>query len=141
MEIYNYTKTGVKKQKEIKPKTPTWVDVIDPDDEDLKYISDKLDIPLFALKRCRENIRPKLEIFNGFIFLNFKIVKRDEDITSEQISFFFSEKYLITIHSKCPNCGASKKEIKEIMEYGEKVDHKELLKRLKREGLPTQLEF
>lgn len=47
----------------------------------------------------------------------------------------------VTVHSKCPNCGASKKEIKETMEQGGKVDHKELLKRLKREGLPTKLEF
>ena len=53
MEIYNYSRKGVEKGKEINPRTPTWVDVVDPKDEDLKYISEKLDIPLFALKRCR----------------------------------------------------------------------------------------
>jgi rubredoxin len=49
----------------------------------------------------------------------------------------------VTIHNKCPNCGASKSEIKEALEHGQtkKKSHKELMERLKKQGLPTQLEF
>lgn len=53
---------------------------------------------------------------------------------------YHPEKY--NVSSKCPVCGASKKEIKEALERGEtkQISHEERLKRLKEAGLPTRIE-
>ena len=41
------------------------------------------------------------------------------------------------VHSKCPNCGKSKSEIKEALEKGKKpMSHKERIDMLKKRGLP-----
>lgn len=42
--------------------------------------------------------------------------------------------------SECPNCGKTRNEIKNGLE-GKEIDHKKVLERLKKQGLPTQLEF
>lgn len=48
----------------------------------------------------------------------------------------------IEIHFKCPKCGKSKKELKEVIEKGtiKQLSHEERLKRLRESGLPTQIE-
>jgi rubredoxin len=49
----------------------------------------------------------------------------------------------ITVYSKCPNCGVSKKEIKEILERGseKRISDEEKIKRIRELGLPTKIEF
>ena len=44
------------------------------------------------------------------------------------------------IHNNCPNCGKSKKELKEAIERGQnkQISHEERLKRLRDSGLPTK---
>ena len=48
----------------------------------------------------------------------------------------------IEIHSKCPNCGKSKKEIKQALERGQtrELSHKESIEMLKKRGLPLRIE-
>ncbi len=41
----------------------------------------------------------------------------------------------------CPNCGKTKKEIQKKLEGEEELDHKKVLERMKKQGLPTRLEF
>ena len=57
-----------------------------------------------------------------------------------RIPNYHPERY--DVFSKCPNCGASKKEIKKALETGtiKKVSHEELIKRIKESGLPTKIE-
>jgi len=46
------------------------------------------------------------------------------------------------VHNSCPDCKASKKEIKEVLEKGttQELSHEERLKRLKEAGLPARIE-
>lgn len=46
----------------------------------------------------------------------------------------------IIVYERCPNCGKSKKEIKELLESGGITkSHEERLKRLREAGLPTKI--
>jgi len=99
MEIYNLGAHGAKKSKEVSKKTPTWIDLINPTDEELMEISKIFDIPTFILYRSKENFRPKLEMFDKFVYLNFKVVEMKEQFKTKQVTFFFSPKFLITIHT------------------------------------------
>lgn len=49
------------------------------------------------------------------------------------------------IHTeKCPNCGKSKKEIQKNLKGKEEIteeDRKKIIKRMKKQGLPTQIDF
>ncbi len=44
------------------------------------------------------------------------------------------------VNGKCPECGKSKQEIKEVLESGKPASHEEQIKRLKDAGLPTKFE-
>jgi len=46
----------------------------------------------------------------------------------------------IEIENKCPNCGASKQDIKDALEHGKQIPHEEKLKRSKKAGMPTVIE-
>ncbi|MFH1337551.1 MAG: hypothetical protein ABIH55_01615 [Nanoarchaeota archaeon] len=59
---------------------------------------------------------------------------------SKQTRYFHDPR--IKIHNKCPNCGASKSDIKEAIEKGvSKESHEEKLKRFKNSGIPTMIEI
>lgn len=48
----------------------------------------------------------------------------------------------IDIHSRCPHCNKTVKEIKEAIQSGSaKISHEERLRRIKEAGLPTKLEY
>jgi rubredoxin len=58
---------------------------------------------------------------------------------AKRTPFFHDPK--IKVHSKCPECKASREEIKEALERGgKKMSHEERLKRIKEAGLPTVIE-
>lgn len=59
---------------------------------------------------------------------------------SAMIPHYHPEK--IEIRNKCPNCGKSKKNLKEAIERGtsKEMSHEERLKRIKAAGLPTKIE-
>ncbi|MFH1978548.1 MAG: hypothetical protein ABIJ92_04440 [Candidatus Aenigmatarchaeota archaeon] len=47
----------------------------------------------------------------------------------------------LDVHTKCPECKASKTEIKDSIERGTgKMTHEERIKRLRESGLPTRIE-
>lgn len=57
---------------------------------------------------------------------------------SKRTPYFHDPK--IKVHGKCPNCGASAQEIKDILKRGGKIEtHEERLKRLKESGIPTSV--
>lgn len=41
----------------------------------------------------------------------------------------------------CPNCGKTAKEIQKNLEGEREIDHKKVLKRIKKQGLPTRIEY
>jgi len=56
-----------------------------------------------------------------------------------QIPNYHLERY--EVHTKCPDCGKSKKHIKEVLQEGgsKPKSHEERLKRLQAAGLPTKI--
>lgn len=54
----------------------------------------------------------------------------------KRIPVYHNEK--VNVHSKCPNCGKSKNEIKEVIEKGKTkvLSHEERITMLKKRGLP-----
>lgn len=58
---------------------------------------------------------------------------------SKPVKFRTSDRYYVL--EDCPNCGKTKKEIQEKLEGREEIDHKKLLERLKKQGMPTRIEF
>ena len=58
---------------------------------------------------------------------------------SAMIPHYHPEK--VEIRNKCPECGKSKSDIRYAMEHGTPEEHKAVVERMKKSGLPTQLEF
>jgi len=54
-------------------------------------------------------------------------------------TFIQEEKY--NVISGCEECGKSKKEVEKTLNQGKEIDHKEVVKRIKKQGLPTRIEF
>ena len=67
------------------------------------------------MKREKRAHRPKYESFKDFVAFNFKTVQINEEVKTKHITFLFSKKYLVTIHS-----GVS--QIRELKEKIEKRD-------------------
>lgn len=57
----------------------------------------------------------------------------------KRIPVYHPEK--IEINSHCPQCGTSKKNIKEALGKAKEISHEERLRRIKEAGLPTKLEY
>ncbi|MEM7815908.1 MAG: hypothetical protein QXN71_02195, partial [Candidatus Aenigmatarchaeota archaeon] len=59
---------------------------------------------------------------------------------SKRTRFFHEPK--TRVHSNCPNCKATKQEIRDIIEKGvtQKQSHEERIKRIRETGLPTVIE-
>lgn len=59
-------------------------------------------------------------------------------VGAKRTKFYHEPKY--KIHSKCPECGKSAREIKQVLESGGITkSHEERLKRLREAGLPTKI--
>lgn len=41
----------------------------------------------------------------------------------------------------CPNCGKTRKQIQKKLDGEEEIDHKKVLERMKKQGLPTEIRF
>ena len=54
-------------------------------------------------------------------------------------TFVQEEKY--DVISGCEACGKSKKEVEKALNEGEEISHKERIRRIKKSGLPTRIEF
>ncbi len=116
MDIYSYKRgVGFVRAKKINSRSENWVDLVNPNENELKEISKKLNIPLFLLKREKRPHRPKFENFKKFVAFNFKKVKFNKEITAQHVTFIFAEKYLITIHTG----------LSELSELKKKVDKKD----------------
>lgn len=48
---------------------------------------------------------------------------------------------IIITSDKCPNCRKTRKEIQKKIKGEEEMDHKKVVDRMKKQGLPTQIEF
>ena len=82
---------------------------------------------------CKKG-KVKVSFIAGYVSWNTSSISAG----SKQTKYYHDPK--IKVHGKCPNCRKSAKDIKEALEHGKQIPHKEKLKRAKESGLPTMIE-
>jgi len=82
----------------------TWVNIVEPDEADLKYMTDNFKFHQLDIKDIRgEAQRSKIDIypFYAFIVLRFPVTYNDSTlIGSHELDVFLGENYVITIQKK-----------------------------------------
>jgi magnesium transporter len=85
----------------VKIQNLTWIDIIDPDKKDLKFLEETFNFHPIVLKELTSPaLRPKVEDYDGYIFmiLHFPIYSPDEKTTqSVELDFLITHDTLITI--------------------------------------------
>ena len=77
-----------------------WVDVVDPSPDDLRLIGEEFQFhPLAMEDSVRRHQRPKLDHYDGFVFIVFYgiDVEGDRPVTRE-INLFVGKNFLVTVH-------------------------------------------
>jgi magnesium transporter len=86
---------------QIKIQNLIWIDLVDPDKKDIKYLEKTFKFHPFVLKELLSpTLRPKVEDYDGYLFmiLHFPIYSPDEKITrSMELDFLLTHDALITI--------------------------------------------
>jgi magnesium transporter len=86
----------------------TWLDIVDPDTEELLSISEKYDLHAYTLKDCLEpDHLPKHEALENTEFLITRLLTAEKhqkadsiQEISDKLAIFYSHKYVITVHVK-----------------------------------------
>jgi len=82
----------------------TWVNIVEPNEEDLLYLKKKYKFHDLDLEDCRSKLqRPKFEEYDyyKFIVLQFPTIQKSEDkLRVEETDIFWGKDYIITLHSK-----------------------------------------
>lgn len=83
------------------PDTIVWLDLCSPDDDGLKVISEEFGLdPLAVEDAVSHHERPKLDRYEGHLFLNAYAVKLSEEsgeLVTHEISAFITEQALVTV--------------------------------------------
>jgi magnesium transporter len=92
----------VSKIKEIKTQKILWLDIINADQDNLKYLRQEFGFDAADIAECAPSLqRQKLNDRQGYIFmvLQFPVYNRETGaIEPSEIDMFISKKYLVTIH-------------------------------------------
>jgi len=77
-----------------------WVDVIDPSPDDLRIIGEEFQFhPLAMEDSVRRHQRPKLDHYDGFVFIVFYGLDVDGDRpVTREINLFVGRNFLVTVH-------------------------------------------
>jgi magnesium transporter len=82
----------------------TWVDVIDPTDEDLASLAEEFNFHPLAIEDCTHpHQRPKVEEYPGYYFLvlyEAELVGADDALELRELNIFLGANYLVTVHSR-----------------------------------------
>ncbi|HEX3033042.1 MAG TPA: magnesium transporter CorA family protein [Bacillota bacterium] len=80
----------------------TWIDIISPTHEDIKYLSENFQFHPLALEDCMSEIqRSKVDKYDDYVFLVLhfpRYFKNDQRLSSEEVDIFLGKDYLITLH-------------------------------------------
>jgi magnesium transporter len=81
-----------------------WVDIANPDDEDLTWLRKTFDFHQLALEDvARRHQRAKIEEYPGYAFGVIYAARADtsaQSVVSAELQFFWGASYLVTIHSE-----------------------------------------
>jgi magnesium transporter len=77
-----------------------WIDVVDPTPDDLRLIGEEFRFhPLAMEDALRRHQRPKLDHYDGFLFLVFYGLETDEErIVTREVNLFAGKNFLVTVH-------------------------------------------
>ncbi len=80
--------------------TLLWVDLTDPSSDEFQLIEEKFGFhPLAMEDAARRHQRPKVEVYDGFLFMVFyELYLVDGHPTSSQLILFVGQNYLVTVH-------------------------------------------
>lgn len=85
----------------VKIKNLTWIDIIDPDKKDLKYLGGTFNFhPIVLRELLSPTLRPKVEHYDGYLFmvLHFPIYNpKEKETKSMELDFLMTKDTLITI--------------------------------------------
>lgn len=87
---------------EIKYKNSKWLNIVNPNKEDLDYLAKKYKFHELDLEDClQETERPKIDEYDKYLFiiLQFPVYnKAHHRFDTEQLNIFIGQNYLITVH-------------------------------------------
>jgi magnesium transporter len=79
-----------------------WIDAKDPTDEDLQLLQHEFGFhPLAIEDVAQAHQRPKIDLYDGYVFLIFYCVsryERDQPVHATQLGLFVGPNYVVTIH-------------------------------------------
>ena len=79
-----------------------WLDVVAPTEDEFRLLAEEFAFhPLAIEDATKRHQRPKLDFYDGFLFLVFYEIKLvDGRPASQEVSFFVGSNYLVTIHEQ-----------------------------------------
>ncbi len=78
-----------------------WIDLEGYDEDDLRWLARQFMLHRLTLEDClRRNQRPKIELYDGYIFTTLNLAYEDPtgDIEFEDIYMYISKRYVISLH-------------------------------------------
>lgn len=128
--IFVIDKRGTRKikQKDFKRnkiKGNIWIDIIDPNKEDMEFLKKHFDFHKLALEDCLHSIqRPKLDDYNSFYFIvTHSIEFENEKLRSIELDFFLGKNFLVTSHFEDMECvEEAKKRLEKRVDIGKSSD-------------------
>ncbi|MBN1338428.1 MAG: hypothetical protein JXA03_03845, partial [Bacteroidales bacterium] len=111
----------------IKIGTLRWHHILNPSEDDLKYLSDTFHFHPLDIEDCRSNYnqRPKIDIYDDyyFIILHFPFLdKNNKVMKTREVKIFWGEDYIITIGKSHWVVTEMFKEFKEKEERKEEIE-------------------
>ena len=79
-----------------------WSHIINPSDDDFRLLDEKYHFHHLDIEDCRSttNLRPKVDIYDDYYFLNFHFPvfdKTNTHVDVKEIKVFWGKKYVITV--------------------------------------------
>jgi magnesium transporter len=80
-----------------------WLDVVDPTPDDMRLLAEEFAFHPLALEDVRvRHQRPKIELYDGFIFIVFYAMesRADQPLVLIELSLFVGKNYVVTVHQE-----------------------------------------
>jgi magnesium transporter len=82
------------------PETLLWVDVVDPNPDDLRLLGEEFQFHALAMEDAvKRHQRPKIDFYDGFVFIVFYALEiQDARPRTRELALFVGKNYLVTVH-------------------------------------------
>ena len=93
------------------PRHLLWIDLEDPTERDFELLRQEFGFHPLAIEDARRrHERPKLDVYENYLFLVFYAVRNSDDrelFATQELSLFIGKNYLVTVHHEpCPEIEA-----------------------------------